>query len=169
MGVLTLIALPALYLANRPDPSDGTASDATATTEPIISAAPSVATTVLANQSSNRPPIEPPDDTPVFLDGALPDPDPGVAEIAVPRRPDLEPIALSASYRSSIADVTSCLVVDLAAGIAVTVKNLDNGRSVNCVTGTAPSNQEAGIVLHTDAFSLLADLTEAPIPVEVVQ
>jgi hypothetical protein len=53
--------------------------------------------------------------------------------------------------------------------LTVSVTNLDNGRSITCVTSIAPFSQIADIVLHTDTFSLLADLTEAPITVELTQ
>jgi hypothetical protein len=60
-------------------------------------------------------------------------------------------------------------VKELRSGLSVTVTNLDNGRSITCVTSIAPFNQTADLVMHTEAFSLLADLTEAPITVELVQ
>jgi hypothetical protein len=167
LALLTLIVLPVAYLLNRADTGAVGADEATATTADISPATTAGPTTTEA--PSNRPPLEPPDDKPVFLDGPPPDPEPRVVELAVPPRPEFPPLALTASYRRTVSGVRTCLVADLSAGITVTVRNLDNGRSVECVTASAPADQAAGIVLHTDAFSLLADLTDAPVPVEVTR
>ena len=61
----------------------------------------------------------------------------------------------------------ACLVREVDPGLTVTVKNLDNGRSVTCVTARSSSEQVADVILHTDSFTRLADPTEAPIAVEL--
>jgi hypothetical protein len=168
LALLTLVVLPATYFLNRADNGDG-AVDADTSVATVASAPASTAGPMTTDGSSSRPPLEAPDDKPVFLDGPPPDPDPRVVEVAVPPRPDVEPLELTASYRRTVSGVTTCLVADVSAGIPVTVTNLDNGRSVECITAPAPDNQTAGIVLHTETFSKLADLTDAPVPVEVTQ
>jgi len=165
LGVLTLLALPAIYLYSRSESSTDTSDDATAAeVVPATDAAPPV-----TDNATNRPPITVSDAAPIFLDGPVGDVNPGVNEIAIPSRPVIAPLQLSASYRSTVAGVRSCLVSGLAGGLSVSIKNLDNGRSITCVTRAAPATQVAGVVLHTDTFSLLADPTEAPITVELTR
>ncbi len=167
LGLLTLVALPAAYLYTRIDAATGPDD----TTEIVDTIAPEsgVEAGPLGDDEPSRPPIEATDDEPAFMEGPSSDRPPPVAEVAVPARPAQDPIRMVASYRRSIGDLQSCPVLDLPAGESITVTNLDNGRSITCVTADAPASQVAGIVLQTDAFSLLADLTEAPIPVEVVR
>ncbi|MGB3734271.1 MAG: hypothetical protein WA964_04890 [Ilumatobacter sp.] len=165
--ILTIIALPIIFFVTRGDDADGDAGVVDPSTgEPIpVDADPMAA----SDNGPSRPPLAASDAEPTFLDGPAADPSPGVAEVAVPARPDTAPVRLDASYRSTVAGQEACLVKDLDSGLSVTVTNLDNGRSVTCVTSIAPFSQTADIVLHTDAFSLLADLTEAPITVELTQ
>lgn len=169
LGVLTLIALPAIYLYSQSDASaDITDNDITAEiaaeAAPVTDGGPPV-----TDNAANRPPITVSDADPIFLDGPVGDVNPGVNEIAIPSRPVIAPLELSASYRSTVAGVRSCLVSGLAGGLSVSIRNLDNGRSITCVTRAAPSAQVADVVLHTDTFSLLADPTEAPITVELTR
>ena len=44
--------------------------------------------------------------------------------------------------------------------------NLANNRSVTCTTVLAPGGT-GDVVLHTSAFASIADLTDAPISVEI--
>ena len=163
LGVLTLIALPAIYLYSQTNASADTSDDDIAADEVPVTDGE----TPVTDNAANRPPITVSDDDPIFLDGPVGDVNPGVNEIAIPSRPAIAPLELSASYRSTVAGVRSCLVRDLAGGLSVSIKNLDNGRSITCVTTAAPFTQVADVVLHTDTFSLLADPTEAPISVEL--
>jgi len=166
VGVLTLIALPLIYLYSQSGASDDASDDATATSEVTVS---TDAGPPITDNASNRPPITVSDADPVFLDGPVGDVNPGVNEIAIPPRPDQPVLELSASYRSTVAGLRSCLVRGLTTGLTVSIRNLDNGRSITCVTRTAPFTQVEGVVMHTDTFTLLADVTEAPITVEVIR
>ena len=154
LGILTLIAVPAIFFATRDDDAVSDGSDAEL---------------VVGDNGPSRPPLVATDAEPTFLDGPAADPNPGVAEIAVPPQPETDPIRLSASYRSSVAGVRSCLVKELRSGLTVTIENLDNGRSISCVTSVAPFTQTEDVVMHTDTFRLLADLTEAPINIELTR
>lgn len=162
LGILTLLALPALFFFAR---ADDTSADSAVDIEIGVDGNP----IPLENNSPSRPPLMITDAEPTFLDGPAADPNRGVAEIAVPQRPAVEPIQLSASFRSTVAGIRSCLVRELRSGLTVTITNLDNSRSITCVTSIAPFTQNDDIVLHPDTFSLLADLTEAPISVEVTR
>ena len=164
--ILTIIAIPVIFFVTRGDDSTGDAGVDPATGEVI----PADDETMDASDNGpSRPPLVASDAEPTFLDGPAADPNPGVAEVAVPARPENPPVRLDATYRSTIAGKRTCLVRELTSGLSVTVTNLDNGRSITCVTSLAPFAQIADIILHTDTFSLLADLTEAPITVELTQ
>ncbi|MEM1333856.1 MAG: hypothetical protein AAGG08_10390 [Actinomycetota bacterium] len=118
----------------------------------------------------SRPRVESPDDVPVFMDGDTPvGGDTAVPEIAVPEAPAIEPLRQEATYRSTISGFRTCLVRELESGLTVTVTNVDNGRSTTCVTALAPSNQIDDVVMHTRSFQQIADLTEAPIVVEIIR
>jgi hypothetical protein len=170
LGVLTLIALPAIYLYSQTNASTDTgdddiaAEDIAAEEVPVTDGEPPV-----TDNAANRPPITVSEADPIFLDGPVGDVNPGVNEIAIPQRPDIAPLVLSASYRSTVAGVRSCLVNGLTGGLSVSIKNLDNGRSITCVTRTPPALQVADVVLHADTFALLADPTEAPITIELTR
>lgn len=164
--ILTIIAVPIAFFVTRADDAEGDVGVDPATGEVI----PANGDTLDASDNGpSRPPLVASDAEPAFLDGPAADPNPGVAEIAIPQRPETAPVRLEASYRSTVAGQRTCLVKDLPSGLTVSVTNLDNGRSITCVTSIAPFSQTAAIVLQTDTFSLLADLTEAPITVEVTQ
>lgn len=165
LGMLTVITVPAIYLATRSDPADTVSS-----TDPVTGIEIDAGRDgSLADSRPNRPPTSLFDDDPVFLDGPLVDANPGVAEVAIPARPATAPMQMSASYRSNVNGLRTCLIRALPSGRTVTVKNLDNGRSISCVTAISPATQTADVVLNTATFSLLADLTEAPITVELTQ
>ena len=157
--VLTLVALPVAWALARSD-------DAGAPTVATEGSALVEAGAVVAEDGPSRPPIEAPEEEPAFMEGPASEPSPGVAEIAVPARPERPPVEMSASYRRSVGP-TSCLSNEVDAGITVRVRNLDNGRTLECVTAPAAGDQTVGILLAREAFMSLADLTEAPVPVEV--
>ena len=175
---LTLLALPALWWANQqadsgaPNvatvgvdvgngsdsgdaPADTAAIVSTSPVEPVVTAAP---TTTPAAPSA-----------PVFLDGPSGAIGAGAAQIATPPAPAVERISTSASYRSSISPADTCLTSDIQTGAVVTVTNLDNGHSITCIATRVYSDADIGLVMHTDTFSQIADLTDAPIPVEISQ
>ncbi len=155
---ITLLALPALWWANEADRGGapgiatvgvelGADDDRTDTTEPATSDDDSIA--------------------PVFLDGASGEVGAGLAEIAVPAPPPIDHIRADATYRSTTGFPTACSVPGVVNGNTVTVVNLDTNRSVRCTTVVATGDAGDEIVLHTQLFSQIADLTEAPIPVEI--
>jgi hypothetical protein len=52
-------------------------------------------------------------------------------------------------------------------GARVTVTNLDNNRSIDCINRIGGTRPEETVVLHADAFLEIGDLTDAPVPVQV--
>lgn len=179
-AVVTLIALPAFFLYQRSNATDAsTEVEVTATQladqnvinpQPVsINEEQPVETDVPTSNRSQLPPSEAPDDDPIFMDGPIANAEDTTADVAIAAQPAIAPLRLAATYLSTVPGTRSCLTRGLESGRTVTVVNLDNGRSVTCVTLLAPRTQRDDIVLHTTAFEKLADLTEAPIPVEVQQ
>ena len=166
--ILTLVALPALWLMSRDEGSvapnvatagvvveNGTRTDVSDVTDPSTSAGPSNSGGIAAALGEHEP---------VFLDGPSAPPG-GVAPIAVPAPPHEEVRLATATYRSTVGR-GSCLVRFVPTGTRLTIVNLDNNRRTGCVAIYSPASEVDDVVLHTDTFLELADLTDAPIPVE---
>lgn len=156
---LTLLALPALWWAN----------------ESTSTGAPSIAAAGVDVDAANVE-TQPTDSTadsdadaaaPVFLDGPSGVAGAGIAEIAVPANPLIDRITTSATYRSLMPTADTCIVSGVPNGVDITVVNLDNNLSVRCTTALAGSSGVDQLILHTSAFSEIADVTDAPIPVEI--
>ena len=78
--------------------------------------------------------------------------------------------AARATYRFDVSP-GYCLFNRIALDEVIEVVNVDNGRSVQCRTrprldGDAPPDE---LVLSQEGFMQLADLTDAPVPVELRQ
>jgi len=162
---ITTVALPALWYANQPD-----------------SGAPNVATAGIAVGDGSASDAEPgpeadtgrttatDDETgaaPVFLDGPTAQLGAGVPEIAVPIAPSAERVTIDATFRSNVVVAGVCRVPGLGNGQQITVVNLDNNRSITCTTKLTPADAGHELVMHPELFSQIADLTDAPIPVEI--
>ncbi len=163
--VLTLMALPALWWANTSENSSSP-NLAVAGIDPGID--------VGAVNPPSQPPATPADGAtdrvgdaaPVFLEGPASAAGAGQSAIAVPARPLVDGVMVKATFRSSVSpDV--CVVAGLTSGTRITVVNLDNNRSITCTTTLAPGNAPSDLVMHTSAFASIADLTDAPISVEI--
>jgi hypothetical protein len=160
-AVLTLIALPTLWVVSRDAPS-----------------APGVATagvdvgngTEAAAPQTTLDPLAPAQ--PAFLEPTGSTTASSVLPVAVQAAPSGPVARGEATFRNEIFGRSSCLIADIDflqfVGRAVTIVNLDNGRSIRCIPEIIPE-QPSGVtaVLGTDAFLELADLTDAPIPVEI--
>ena len=55
----------------------------------------------------------------------------------------------------------------MTSGSRITVVNLDNNRSMTCTTVLAPGDAVGELVMSTSTFAGIADLTDAPISVEI--
>jgi hypothetical protein len=163
---LTLLALPALWLANTSSGSTApnvavagldVDDDATAAAAPIGD--PAAAAEAAELDATDAVP-------PVFLEGPSAAAGASQSQIAVPAKPLVDGIDAKATFRSSVTPDT-CIVPGLTSGTRIKVVNLDNGRSVTCTSVLAPGNRPGDVVLHTSAFAQIADLTDAPISVEI--
>jgi expansin (peptidoglycan-binding protein) len=106
------------------------------------------------------------DVAPVFLEGPTSAAGAGQAEIAIPAKPLIDGVRAQATFRSTVADGI-CIVPGITSGSEVTVVNLANNRSMTCTTILAPGNGPGDLVMSTNAFAGIADLTDAPISVEI--
>jgi hypothetical protein len=170
-ALVSMIALPSLWWVNRDDPSNGpnTASVGVEVGGSINgeSAAPEQVATIESTIGQSNLPSEPTylDEPPIFLDGPASNIG-GAAEIAIPNADPLETIITRATY-GEFSGTDVCLARNVAIGEVITVINLDNNRTITCRVAPAPESQEAGIILQSDQFTELADLTDAPIPVQI--
>jgi hypothetical protein len=154
--VLTLLALPALWYANTTDNSSAP-SLAVAGIDPGVDA---------SERESSTPVVDDDIVAPVYLEGPSSAAGAGQPEIAIPARPLVDGITAKATFRGNLSDGT-CIVAGLTSGTRITVVNLDNNRSVTCTTVLAPGSQSDVLVMRTSAFATIADLTDAPISVEI--
>lgn len=164
--VVTLMALPALWWANRD--GDTTADDAVQAAA-VDTAASTTSTTEPPPSTVGRPNLPPPepiDRAPVFLDGPTGQVS-DVPAIAVPGQPASETVIAEATYRRALAGNNVCISRRLSANRVVTVVNLNNNRAITCILTLGPATQRQDLVMDVDLFEEIADLTDAPIPVEV--
>jgi len=155
--VLTLLALPALWWANTSESS----------VAPNLAVAGIDADIADASAEQDASAIEPVADVaPVFLDGPASAAGAGQSEIAVPARPLIDVFMANATFRSSVRTGT-CIVSGIPGGSRVTVVNLANNRAISCASVISPGQARGDVVLPTTAFADIADLTDAPISVEI--
>ena len=162
---ITAVALPALWFANQPDSgAPNVATAGIAVGEPAANDADPIAESDEGRTSATDAETGA---APVFLDGPTAQIGAGLAEIAVPIAPDAERVTIDATFRSNVVVAGVCRVPGLGNGQQITVVNLDNNRSITCRTALTPAGETLELVMHPDLFSQIADLTDAPIPVEI--
>jgi len=171
VSVLTLLALPSLWLMSRDEPTApatvapggvavGETADATTDASSDDPAAASDPTSVEALDGTRSSAPEPALGTAggAFLDAPeiVPDERPADDEpiaVAVPAPPPGSVAHGRASYRSTFARDNAT--------------NVDNGRRITCVASVNPAGSTDEVVLHTSQFTQIADLADAPVPVEL--
>ncbi len=178
---MTLLALPALWWANKQsdagapnvatvgiEVASGDSANAGAVIAPIDAGAiPTTTLPVVATSPTlpSTPAVTAP--APVFLEGPSAKGATEAPAVGVPAAPTVATITTKANYRSTISPVDSCFVAGVETGTRITVTNLDNGHAVSCIANRVYTDGSEGIVLHTTAFAQIADLTDAPIPVDI--
>jgi len=159
---LTLLALPALWWANTSENNSTSPNLAVAGIDPVGDArSPASVPDASDGQANDLAEV-----APVFLDGPTSAAGAGQAEIAVPAKPLIDGLAAKATFRSDVPRGT-CIVAGVNSGLTITVVNLDNNRSTNCTTVLSPGYSPDDLVMNTDDFAGIADLTDAPISVEI--
>jgi len=183
-SAMTLLALPALWWANKQSDSGApnvatvgievasdseSGADAAAVIAPIAATGATPTTAVPVVSTTPTVPTTPADNdpAPVFLEGPSAKGATEAPAIGVPAAPTVATITTKANYRSTISPIDSCPVAGVETGTRITVTNLDNGHAVSCIANRVYTDGSDGIVLHTDTFAQIADLTDAPIPVDI--
>lgn len=152
---ITVIAVPAAFLLNR---GDGTSPDLTSAAEAAAAGASPTTPEPAATSPLGTAPVG-------YLAGSTV---PRVDEPARIAIPQLAPsIKGPATYSSRIPSTTRCQVPGVPFNATVLITNLDNSRRVRCIASVAGLTPDVAVVLATDTFAEIADLTDAPVPVEI--
>ena len=155
-SIFTVVALPALWIINKDD------ADSAA---PAVGAAgvPRVGATKAPSTTAYTP------DPPIFLNGPPSGASPAVVEIIIPPGPPATEATGRASFRRfDDPSKRPCATALAPWGTTLTVTNTDNGQTTTCFNSISPP-LPAGvdIVLHTDVFTSISDLADAPVPVRI--
>jgi hypothetical protein len=162
---ITVIAVPAAFLLNNGG-SAGTTSQPGVTlvgTQAPGGSAPSV------TQSNDPAATDALGTAPVgYLSGTTAPGSNEPARIAIPR--EQEGVKGTASFSSTIESTLRCQA-KISRGVpfnaTITVTNLDNSRSVQCIASIGGVEPDDDVILAPDTFAQIADLTDAPVPVEI--
>jgi hypothetical protein len=159
-AVVTVVALPFLWTSKRTEPSAPNGQVAVVTPNSDLGGAGVVEASDVAAS------------TPAYLDGSdiTVVPAPVVIDIAPPGS-GADAVG-SGTFRQldfgGTTDDPPCWVPSAPFGTTVVVTNTENGFKIRCTNmKTNPLPTGFVIVVDSDAFGELADLTEAPIPVEL--
>ncbi|MEY4361566.1 MAG: hypothetical protein RL391_872 [Actinomycetota bacterium] len=115
-----------------------------------------------------------PDDTapadPAFLPSTESTSAPQIITVNVPAPPSGTVLTGTASYIRwpQTMGLKPCATPHALIGAVITVTNLNNGREIKCNNVSIEALRDGSVILiHTDVFLDLADLVDAPIPVEI--
>jgi hypothetical protein len=160
---LTIVALPAIWLFARSEPSSGTAA-------PNVAAAAGVATPGAGAATTPNTADDPLGaDGPIFVDGPTTPPKPAIVPIAVPATTAGDHLDGDATTkRNADPNATGCSAPGAAFNATLKVTNLDNGRSTTCVNRTPrPLSGGMAIELTAAQFEQIAQLVDAPVHVRI--
>ena len=163
--MITLLALPTIWLANRDE--DGPSSSRPNVA--VVGLDPGEADDADSAPGSADPTFDPMgESSAMYLDPGTTVVPPDSVVVAVGSSPDDVVATARGSYRRSVGN-GECYFNGIRAGERVTVVNVANGRSVECTTTPFQSTDADVLVMNTLQFQKIADLTAAPIHVEVRQ
>jgi hypothetical protein len=163
---ITVIAAPAAFLLNRGSGPDavGTPITVVGTIPPAPGASPppqTASTDPAATNALGTAPVG-------YLSGTTVPVENEPARIAIPR--EKESVKGDASFSSSIESTLRCQA-RVSDGVpfnaTLTVTNLDNGRSIQCIASIGGAEPLATVVVAPETFAEIADMTDAPVPVEI--
>ncbi len=164
---ITVILVPAAFLLNRG--GDDTADEPVGT---LVGPAviPGQTTPPDSPDASERPAdTDPMGTTPAeYTQGTVPPQADDPATIAIPRVG--RTVRGTASFSHSITDPAACQIRDVATipfESTITVTNLDNSMSIRCIVSVGGATPSEAVVLNSDAFLRIGDLTDAPLSVEI--
>lgn len=151
--VITALVLPMFFIASAGTPANNGATATTATP-----------TTLDVGLSTDKDA-----DAPANLDGpATVDPQ-GAGQLAYPADNSGRLLRGTATFKRFPNDAeTGCATALVPLGTEITVRNLNNGRKTTCTNiNIGPTSGTFDIVLHTGIFEKIADIVDAPLPVEL--
>ena len=108
-------------------------------------------------------------DAPANLDGPVSKDPNGSGQVAYPSENDGQMARGTATFKRLPNDArTGCTTSLAPLGATVTVRNLNNGHKTTCTNiNLGIGTGSADIILHTTLFAAIAELMDAPIPVEL--
>lgn len=151
--VLTAIALPVVFIAS------GRSGDGTTGPAPVAST--STLDSGLATDKEA--------DAPANLDGPVSQDPQGQGQLAYPADNSGRLVRGDATFkRFPDGAEKGCASPLVPLGAEITVRNLNNGRKTVCTNiNIGPTSATFQIVLHTGVFEKIAELVDAPLPVEL--
>ena len=163
-AALTIVALPAIWLFARSEPSNGTAA-------PNVAAAAGVPTPGVGAASTAGSDVNPfGSDGPIFVDGPTTPPKPVLVPIVVPASDPGKSVVGTATYKTpDDPETTTCSATNpVPYNATLRVTNLDNGRWITCVN-RKPRVLPQGLTIElpTKLFAQIAQLIDAPAPVRI--
>ena len=108
--------------------------------------------------------------SPAFLPATESTGAPQIITVNVPAPPTGTVLTGTASYIRwpQTMGLEPCATPHALIGAIITVTNLNNGRQIKCNNVSIEALRDGSVILiHTDVFLDLADLVDAPIPVEI--
>ncbi len=167
---ITVILIPATFLLNRGDDGAATEPSGTLVGEVVISGEADAVETESTSSGRAEPSTTDPMGTtpPEFIEGTVPEQADDAATIAIPRAN--RALRGTATFSRDISDSASCQIRDLVSipfNSSVTVTNLDNSQSVQCIASIGGSAPDDDVIMNADAFLQIGDLTDVPLSVEI--
>ena len=158
--MLTAVALPGVLLANNEGDSSSGAPNVAAVG--LAAAPPSAPEEVDAVAVEEADVIEP-----VFLASLPPSPETAPVQVAVGTADDTLVARAMATYAERVNATDVCWYDGVEGGSLITVRNPANGLEIECFTILLEDRDPGLITLDPRAFAELADLTDAPVHVEI--
>ena len=150
VAAITLVAIPVFVLSGKD-------SSAKNPTEPVTSVV------VAPTDTGPAEPAFLPDNTGPIV--------PEIITVNVPAAPSGSTVNGTASFirwRGDLLGLRPCATPHALIGAIITVTNINNGRSLECNNVSIQSLTGGNIILiHTEVFLEIADLIDAPIPVQI--
>lgn len=167
---ITVILVPAAFLLNRGTDDAADVPSGTLVGDVVISGQPAESDGLDDAPRENVPSGTDPMGTtpPEFLEGTVPEQGGDPATIAIPRAS--RALRGTATFSRDISDSAACQIRDLFSipfNSSVTVTNLDNSRSVQCIASISGESPRNDVIMNADAFLQIGDLTDAPLSVEI--
>jgi hypothetical protein len=161
--VITLLALPTIWLVNRDEGGPSSSRPNVA----VVGIDPGEAEEDTPDSEADA--FDPMGDSDaMYLEPRSTVVPPDSVAVVVGTSPDEQVATGRGTYRRSVSPGT-CMFNGVRAGERVTVVNVANGRSVTCTTTPYETSEPDVLIMNTAMFQRIADLTAAPVHIEVRQ